>query len=759
MLLLTAGLPTLLVGGAFWAAMQHRDPGGAFTGDLQRVATSGYALVVDDVDRLLRDDAPFVRVGDTRLRLTAESGGAPAFLGIAPAADVERYLADVPLVAVSSIDLGTGALPVTGNLRPGTVAPEQLPGRQGFWLKSGTGTLAWNPSELRDTRYSLVVMNPAGQPGVRLESTASVLPGWLNQATWALLILGSLLVMIGMIVLGWPSRRREVVYVVEPSQVPDLMQAIGAPLPLSRTGGGRHAGTHRPRTLADSQPRSRPAALTWPPSSSSNSSSSSSSSSPGTPHAGHGSAIPMPATPVSGAAAATMTAPAPAQAGAPSADLAAAGAPAPSGLPGSSASGSEPSGVDASPPATAPGEPLNLIANRPAPGSVSDPSPLHDPLFGRPADRQGRRRTVQQAADLPIFEASAVGAWVAETAAARARARETEARAAAAINAARKPTANSETPNTPTTPVRETPAGSGAAATSQASPAATSAGPGERAGSAASAPAAAEASEPGKAKALAGEAVPAPSAAGSVADASRSGSEKTVAGAAVDASRSGSEKAAVGAAVDASRSGSEKAAVDASRASSRETVVGSAGAGDKPAETAATGSATSQASAAGAAAMSATAAGAAAARAAASVPGRSGAKPAAASVEAASVEAAEPKAAAGGAGPAAGPGVRAPGGSAGTSATGGASSRAAAGDASQHAGAAGEYDGPEPVGPAKAARPADAAPRNALFGGSTAPGWAATGLTRADSARVGLPKSGDSAPAASRRVDDKPAAG
>src|SRR5690349_3146693 len=128
MLLLTAGLPTLLVGAAFWAAMQHRDPGGAFTGDMQRVATSGYALVVDDVDGLLREDAPFVRLGDTHLRLTAESSGAPAFLGIAPAAEVARYLADVPSVAISSIDLGTGDLHVTSKLRPGPFALAHWPG-------------------------------------------------------------------------------------------------------------------------------------------------------------------------------------------------------------------------------------------------------------------------------------------------------------------------------------------------------------------------------------------------------------------------------------------------------------------------------------------------------------------------------------------------------------------------------------------------------------------------------------------------------
>ena len=33
LLLLIIGLPALLVGAGFWAAMQHRDPGGAFGGE------------------------------------------------------------------------------------------------------------------------------------------------------------------------------------------------------------------------------------------------------------------------------------------------------------------------------------------------------------------------------------------------------------------------------------------------------------------------------------------------------------------------------------------------------------------------------------------------------------------------------------------------------------------------------------------------------------------------------------------------------
>src|SRR4051794_14029642 len=264
MLLLTIGLPALLVGAGFWAAMQHRDAGGAFSGALQDVVTPGYAVVVDDADRLLRSDAPFARVGDTRLRITAWTADGPAFVALAPSDAVAAYLLDVPRQNIRSVDIGTGALPVATTRVAGNHAPATVPGKQTIWSMTGNGQLDWNPSELRSRPYSLVIMNPGARPGLRLSATAGLRPGWLNSTTWALLILGSLVVMTGMIVLAWPGRRREVVYVVEPSQVPDLIKAIGAPLPLSRTGGGRHAGTHRPRTLADATLRPTPQ-LTWPP--------------------------------------------------------------------------------------------------------------------------------------------------------------------------------------------------------------------------------------------------------------------------------------------------------------------------------------------------------------------------------------------------------------------------------------------------------------------------------------------------------------
>ena len=71
MLLLIIGLPALLIGAGFWAVLQHRDAGGAYSGPLQRMSTTGYALVVEDVDALLRI-TDFHAVGDIALPVAGE---------------------------------------------------------------------------------------------------------------------------------------------------------------------------------------------------------------------------------------------------------------------------------------------------------------------------------------------------------------------------------------------------------------------------------------------------------------------------------------------------------------------------------------------------------------------------------------------------------------------------------------------------------------------------------------------------------------
>ncbi|MEV4346883.1 hypothetical protein AB0J83_20690, partial [Actinoplanes sp. NPDC049596] len=490
MLLLAIGLPSLLAGAGLWAAMQHRDQGGAFSGELQRLSTPGYAFVVPDVDRLLRADASFTRIGDTQLRLRASTPDGPAFVGLAPTAEVQRYLTGVPFSVIRTVDIGTGALPVATNFNRGRTAPATDPGQASFWTRSGAGQVAWTPGEVTGGPYSLVVMSADARPGLQVSATAELRPGWLNSSTWGLLTLGTLLLMIGLITLAWPARRREIVYVVEPSQVPDLMAAIGAPLPTpalpARRPGG---GAHRPRTLADTRTPARAALppadpqFDWPPaaepalahslpaghSASPRSGAGSPSAAPLSPAApsdgaggvgastspvGAGSRPAAHSEPVAlsgpaqgGSAAPAGSASSPAGLASQSAGLASpAGLASSAGLTSPQAGPGSPAGRQPVAPPTAaeyaaataipartpgphgqrtpaPGEPLTLIGAQSAP-------PTPDPLFGGRPERNPRRQAPAPT-DIPMFRASAVGAWVAETAPARAR--DTEAQAAARV--------------------------------------------------------------------------------------------------------------------------------------------------------------------------------------------------------------------------------------------------------------------------------------------------------------------------------------
>ena len=85
-----------------------------------------------------------------------------------------------------------------------------------------TGTLFWSPSDLRGEQLALVVMTPSGQRVDEVTASAAMTPRWLDPTTYGLLILGTVAFLIGMVLLFWPRRQREIVYVVEPSQVPEI---------------------------------------------------------------------------------------------------------------------------------------------------------------------------------------------------------------------------------------------------------------------------------------------------------------------------------------------------------------------------------------------------------------------------------------------------------------------------------------------------------------------------------------------------------
>ncbi|MDW5329819.1 hypothetical protein [Plantactinospora sp. KLBMP9567] len=228
-LLLTIGLPVLLVGGALWTLSQQRSGDQAFVATLDRIETGGHAVVVPDLAAMLRRDVPFLDVGRTGLRVVARTGAEPAFLGLAPTAEVSSYLANSPHVRVARVSVTRGSLPVRVDpaVEPATAAAPALPGDRGLWIRSGLGTLELTADDVRAPRLSLVVMRPDAGAGVVADLRAEVRPGWLDPVAWSSLAVGGLLVLCGVVLLARPVRPREVVFVVEPSQVPVLAARFG----------------------------------------------------------------------------------------------------------------------------------------------------------------------------------------------------------------------------------------------------------------------------------------------------------------------------------------------------------------------------------------------------------------------------------------------------------------------------------------------------------------------------------------------------
>ncbi|WP_239561412.1 hypothetical protein [Micromonospora luteifusca] len=255
-LLLVVGIPALLAGGALWLVTRHADPDGAFAARFETIRTPGHAVVVTDLDRLLRQAAPFTRTGQTLLRLDARTADGPAFLGLAPTAEVRRWLESVPHASVRRVTLAQGPLPVrldpAGPTAGGPADPAGSPAGavplsplgRASWLRQGIGSLEWSADDLAGEPMSLVVMRPDGGADLTLDLRAEVQAGWTGPATWGLLATGVLLVVCALLLLLRPLRPREVIFVVEPDQVPVLAGRLGVTT-LSGLGAREPGSTSR----------------------------------------------------------------------------------------------------------------------------------------------------------------------------------------------------------------------------------------------------------------------------------------------------------------------------------------------------------------------------------------------------------------------------------------------------------------------------------------------------------------------------------
>jgi hypothetical protein len=176
------------------------------------VATPGRALVSSVAEIDSASELSSV-LGDNRVEIagTARSADHGVFVGIAPAAAVDRYLAGADVDVVTDFELDPFTL--NTDRRPGT-ATVAAPQTQDFWVAkaqaaSGTASLSWT---VRDGDYRFVVMNADASPGVDVDASfAVVLPPAAAIGTTALvsgLVLGAIgiaLLVVGLLRPGRPA--------------------------------------------------------------------------------------------------------------------------------------------------------------------------------------------------------------------------------------------------------------------------------------------------------------------------------------------------------------------------------------------------------------------------------------------------------------------------------------------------------------------------------------------------------------------------
>jgi hypothetical protein len=189
---LLGGATALAGGGALIAVDNSWRDDGYLTSDTAPVKADGYAVATEGIE-LSGLDEDWV-LGRARIRVTAD-GSTPLFVGVARAADAEAYLADVEHSTVTEIDD-----PATTYDHHAGGSPAVKPADSDIWLEQATGTgtqsIDWSLDD-RPGRWTVVVMNADGTPGVDVDADVGATVPVLGEVTSGLIVVGALFVLVG----------------------------------------------------------------------------------------------------------------------------------------------------------------------------------------------------------------------------------------------------------------------------------------------------------------------------------------------------------------------------------------------------------------------------------------------------------------------------------------------------------------------------------------------------------------------------------
>jgi hypothetical protein len=202
---LLLAVASLAGGGAALWATGERDSAGFLTTDTHGLATDGHALVSDSFE--ISDPPGWMAERLATVRVEARAANR-VFLGIGPAAEVDRYLSGVRHSEITDVE--DDPFSVEYRRIEGSREPD-APAGQGFWRVQaegqGTQTVTW---PVEEGEWSVVAMNADGSRAVAVDASFGAKVSALGWIAFGLITAGGLLLVTGagLVYLGARRPRR-----------------------------------------------------------------------------------------------------------------------------------------------------------------------------------------------------------------------------------------------------------------------------------------------------------------------------------------------------------------------------------------------------------------------------------------------------------------------------------------------------------------------------------------------------------------------
>jgi hypothetical protein len=240
------GALTAIGGGVVMALFGSSD---TLSSGVQQVSTPTRALV-SPVAAIQNTTGVQTVFGTVRLHITATPAGTGQriFMGVGPAAAVNRYLSGVSHDEATDVSLTPFHLTLAHH--PGAARPAP-PGSQSFWVADASGTHATLSWTVTDGSYRVVAMNANGATAVSLNTQLGLTIPHMFAIGTGLLTGGIVLMLLGalLLVLGIRSQPRHR-GAGSPYGMPD--QVKSAPYPSPQAGPAPHQGASADDTAAPS---------------------------------------------------------------------------------------------------------------------------------------------------------------------------------------------------------------------------------------------------------------------------------------------------------------------------------------------------------------------------------------------------------------------------------------------------------------------------------------------------------------------------